>query len=461
MNPTRAVFILLAILLLSVLPCISKADGPGDSTPSQPQPETSRAGFESLLELMQIGPKQLAQLPDGKPLSDAQRAVVLRVLLRIDDLPLEDMQRWARPYKGGPIVGADPPSARGHFYRPSGNVKSVETVMLSPDNARRLTFKQYYRVRMLLDGNNRPGDNRPGDNRSVVILTRTVPQAWLKQLKQNTLDAPATAVGMFLRLADNGSDNSGQSEPIFAAQRIAWHPPGPLGELGMDVGLLDELRDRKKIGARERECFYQMLAAVGRAEPGELMRLARDELKRQDKKTFSVVPLFNEPAKQRGRLVMFSGTARRVVKVHVKAADIVRRFGIRYYYEIYLYTPDSQDNPLVFCVRYLPEGMPTGSDPQYSQQIKVAGFFLKTWGFRPESAGMTDGDSKTRQLAPLLIAREPIWLEPSESGELNPLFGAVAGGLFILVLLAIWLAVWHSAKKDRQFNYARRKRLDS
>ncbi len=428
------------LLLLCVVPGISRAEGWGDSAKSKPQVQASQAEFQSLLEMMEIGPRQLAELADGPPLDESQGEVVLRVLRRLDDLPPEDMQRWARPQKDVANVASQPDSGRGYFYRLSGNVISVETVKLSPQDARRLMFKQYHRARMVLDGH----------NRSVVILTRTVPRAWQEQ---KNLDTRATALGLFLRLGEN---SSGQSEPVFAAPRVAWFPPTPLGELGMDVGLLDELRDRKKIGRRERQCFYQMLAAVGRAEPGELLRLAREELESEGKKSFSVVPLFNEPAKQRGRLVTLSGTARRAVKVLVKDADIVRRLGIRYYYEIYLYTPDSQDNPLVFCVRYLPAEMPVGSDPQYSQQITATGFFFKTWTFRPQMADMPDGESNTRQLAPLLIGREPVWLEPSVSGGANPWIGVVTGGLFILVLLAIWLSVWRSARRDRQFRRTRR-----
>jgi len=209
-------------------------------------------------------------------------------------------------------------------------------------------------------------------------------------------------------------------------------------------------------GPRQRECFYQMLADAGRAEPGQLLRRARQELKKEGKTSFSVVPLFNDPAKQRGRLVAFSGTARRVVKVRVQDPDIVERFGIRYYYEIYLYTPDSQGNPLVFCVRELPHGMPTGSDPRYSEQVEVAGFFLQTWSYRPELANEPGGNPDARQLAPLLIGREPRWTRPSRPVATSPLYGLVAGGLFIAALAAIWLAVWRSAKKDRRFQQSRR-----
>ena len=226
----------------------------------------------------------------------------------------------------------------------------------------------------------------------------------------------------------------------------------------MDAELLDTLRDRQKIGPPQRECFYQMLAAVGRAKPGQLLRRARQELKKEGKTSFSAVPLFNDPGDQRGRLVSFSGAARRVVKVRVQDPDIVERFGIKYYYEIYLFTPDSQDNPLVFCVRELPEGMPTGSDPRYSQQVEVAGFFLQTWSYRPELANEPDGNPDARQLAPLLIGREPRWSRPPQAAGTSPLYGLIAGGLFILLLAAIWLAVWRSAKKDRRFQQNRRRK---
>ena len=239
--------------------------------------------------------------------------------------------------------------------------------------------------------------------------------------------------------------------------------PDDLPQL-MEIGheqlaeLLDTLRDRQKIGPQQRECFYQMLAATGRAKPGQLLRRARQELKKEGKTSFSVVPLFNDPADQRGRLVALSGTARRVVKVRVQDPDIVERFGIKYYYEIYLYTPDSQDNPVVFCVRELPEGMPSGSDPRYSEQVEVAGFFLQTWSYRPELANEPDGNPNARQLAPLLIGREPRWSRPSQAAGTSPLYGLIAGGLFIAVLAAIWLAVWRSAKKDRRFQQNRRRK---
>jgi hypothetical protein len=397
---------------------------------------------EELLQLMGIGGEQLAELPDAKPLDARQQSLIARVLMRLDGLGPMLIERWSRPGEDVAHIVADPASARGRFFSLAGMVKSVETVELSPEDAKRFMFKRYYRAQMLLDT-----ANAENGKRTVVILTRSLPRQWLKQ---KPLDARATAFGLFLRLT--------RIEPVFAAPRIAWHPATPLGELGMDVGLLDTLRDRHKIGPRQRQCFYQMLAAVGRAKPGRLLRVAREELKKEGKTSFSAVPLFNDPGGQRGRLVSFTGTARRVVEVRVQDPDIVERFGIRHYYEIYLYTPDSQDNPLVFCVRELPKGMPAGSDPRYSEQIEVAGFFLQTWSYRPELANEPDGNPDARQLAPLLIGRAPRWWQPSRASAASPWRGLIAGGLFVIVLAAIWLAVWRSAKKDRQFQRERRRK---
>ena len=104
--------------------------------------------------------------------------------------------------------------------------------------------------------------------------------------------------------------------------------------------------------------FYQMLAAVGRAKPGQLRRAARERLRQADPKKkwtdrfgiecFSVVPLFREPEAERGQLVTLQGTARRVRRIPVGNPDIVERFGIDHYFNIYMFTEDGGDNPIAW-----------------------------------------------------------------------------------------------------------------
>jgi hypothetical protein len=242
---------------------------------------------------------------------------------------------------------------------------------------------------------------------------------------------------------------------------IGWHPATPLGELGMDVGLLDDLTDKRHIAAEESEAFYQMLAAVGRAKPGQLHREAQAILRdagedyvRKDGKGFSVVPLFNRAAKQRGRLFELAGTARRVVRIRVSDPDIIARFGIDHYYEMAVYTDDSQNNPIMFCVRQLPKGMPIGDSAQFGEYVRVAGFFFKTWGYgaqRPvEMPEEMREHTVQRQLAPLLIGREPVWY-PTEKPADNTVANAIGGALFVLVLLGIWIALWRYSRGDKKF----------
>jgi hypothetical protein len=242
-----------------------------------------------------------------------------------------------------------------------------------------------------------------------------------------------------------------------------------LGNLGMDVGLLDELGQeeafqhtdqskRPKINARElrlgdrdREAFYQMLAAVQRARPGELRHEARKQLRGTERKRNSVVPLFNAPASQQGKLVLLSGAARRVVPVRVTDAQIVARLGIEQYYEVEVFTHDSQDNPLVFCVHEIPQGMPVGEGPKYKEDVTVAGFFLKTWAYRIQPLEPSEEDPSRWQLAPLLVGREVYWT-PREKPASNPWVGAIAGGLFVVALLGVWLAIWSYGRGDKRFH---------
>ena len=75
-----------------------------------------------------------------------------------------------------------------------------------------------------------------------------------------------------------------------------------------------------------------------------------------------------------------------VEEILVNDPDIVARFGIDHYYQVSLFTDDSYDKhwnpqPLTFCLRELPEGMPYGNLPRYGETVRMAGFFFKTWSY--------------------------------------------------------------------------------
>ncbi len=424
---------------------------------NQPADPPTISGPRELLRLFGIDDSQMRHLVDGRPLGPEETETLLKVMYRIRDFRQTDLHRWARSQTelielmADEQVVKDSSDHRGEIFSLAGRVTSVEVRRPVPEAAERLQLPQYYRCELILEGPDQDGSGQP-----VVIYARDVPSAWQAG---GTPNQRASALGLLLKFA--GEDPQ-RALPVFVARRVAWYPDNLLGKLGVDVGLLEEVEDRKRLTARDREAFYQLLAAMGRAKPGQLTRQARGRFNDLDpgrKRTddqgaehYNVVPLFNQPEAMRGQLVVLSGTARRVIRIRVEDPDIVERFGIDHYYQLALFTDDSQDNPLIFCVTQLPEGMPIENDPAYGEQISVAGFFLKTWAYHVDDPTTpADAHGGRLQLAPLLIGREPIWHRYDPPSR-NTLAGAIAGGLFVVALLGIWLAIWRYNRGDRKFH---------
>jgi len=477
--------LLLAAAFLGVFSCVPAAAGRAqDSEP--PPAETSHtpaadphgpeaadphgpeaASPRELLVRRGVGSNYFDNLIDGRPLGGREAVVdeteiMRQILYHVCRFRIWDVERWAGPLPDLAEMVADPEPNRGRFYRLSGRATKAVVVRLDKETAMRLEMDRYYRCEVSLDG-----------GQVAIVFVEKVPKQWKLD---KPIDQPVTALGMFLKFAGEENDNP---LPVFVARRLAWHPPTPLGDLGMDVGLLDALVDRTDLArvgrkasedsddiehrraGREREAFYTMLAAAGRSEPGELLRRADEllakapkKLKRKDADEFSVVPLFTEAAKQRGRLVVLTGYTRRVVKIRVEDPDIVARFGIKAYYELEMFTADSQQNPVVFCVRELPEGLSTSEGPQATEEIRVAGFFFKTWAYNvptPTDEPRSPGSGPRRHPAPLLIGRDLVWYPPTQP-TVNPLIGIVAGGLFALMLVGIWIGLWRYGRGDKAFH---------
>ncbi len=406
------------------------------------------SGARDLLRRYGIDDSHFEKLIDGRPIDDNETETLLNVIYRMCDFRIPgvklrirgfrtaDVERWTRGELNLAELVREPKANRGEIFQLFGRVSSIEVRQPWPEDVERFELKQYYRCEFILADGSQP----------AVVYTRNVPRRWQAGGK---IDQRVGAPGLFLKFA---AEDAQRPVPVFVAPRVAWHPETLLGELGMDVGLLDDVQNKTKLTEDDRECFYQMLAAAGRAKPRQLLRAARQELERAGREEFSVEPLFNRPDRQRGRLVALSGTVRRVVRVRVGDPDVVARFGIDHYYNLFLFTDDSLNNPIVFCVRELPQGMPEGEGPKYREQVRVAGFFMKSWAYpiarpRQNNEGARGG---RWQLAPLLIGREPVWY-PYQPPPANTLAGAIAGGLFLAALLGIWIAVWRYGRGDKRF----------
>lgn len=262
-----------------------------------------------------------------------------------------------------------------------------------------------------------------------------------------------------------------------------------LRNLDFDEELLKEVSGRGPLRAEDHEAFYGLLKAVGQIGPHQLARfaqqnlaavreewqrrlkaasdasqraLAQESLRSAAQGRYSVAPLFNDAANQQGRLFVFDGIARRAVRVEVGATQddkenpTAARFGFDHYYEMEVFTDDSQNHPLVFCVRELPPGFPTGDSLR--EPVRVAGFFFKAWLYRargsdsdtePANHNRLSGPIDPARYAPLLIGRAPVRLPAEERGQA---FSSYVGvGLFLAGLVGICVAAVVYGRGDRQF----------
>lgn len=407
------------------------ATGMGETALPAP-PETTSPPVLDSRELMRLGgidAAAWARFQDGRPWSEPERETLQKILFRLSGLPAGDVEQLARPGFDLKRLANDPSAYRGEVVRLRGRIRTIRALPLPEEMARRFGLKHYYRAEVTLDG----------VPQAVIVYARTVPKQWQSG---GSVNEPGGAYGMFVKLEGDGGDET-SPRPAFAAARVAVYPEDRLlGRLGMDVGLLDDLADRRPLRAEERECFYQALAAAARSEPGQLRKTAARRLRQRGLTGDSVVPLFNDPRRARGELVLLSGAARRVLRVRVDEPDVQRRFGIDHYYEIYLYTGDSQGNPLVFCVTHLPEGFPTGDGPDYGESVTVAGFFLKSWAYasaRTEEESPEGERPGPLQLAPLLVGRDVVWNRETTATGRTSLGDIAVGGVLLLVLVGVWI----------------------
>jgi len=402
--------------------------------------------------LLGLDEDYFARLTDGRPLSDEESETLWRVMYHLRRYPMLKQEQWAKTDKEIATLFGKPGDFRGHFFRLRGRVLKVEACRPPEDVEERFELAGYYRCRLEL-----------ATGRIAEVYTEKVPQAWREGAEPN---AEGGFLGVFLKLLPpektpaDASEQSSGFRPLFVATRLAWYSDDVLGRLGMDRGLLDEITDHQPILPAEKEAFYQLLNAVGRVQSGQLFRLAEAELLKlpkawrwtdaEGKKRYSVVPLFNQPDTQRGRLAAFSGTARRIIKVAIDDPEIVNRFGFDHYYQVSVVTDDSRGNSLTFCLRDLPSGMRYGNLPHYGESVRVAGFFFKSWSYRvPRLSDDEPGPAgaKTRwQLSPLLIGRSLEWF-PAPKPEESNMSDLIVGGLFVAIMLIIWAVAWRSNRR--------------
>ena len=151
-------------------------------------------------------------------------------------------------------------------------------------------------------------------------------------------------------------------------------------------GDFEAVRDDAPSTRDERACSLRLLDILDRTDPQALSKASLGRV--------TYAQLFRQPDQYRGRLVTVLGVVRRAHRVELPKNE----FGIREYYQTWLWPTDNPSAPMVvYCLR-LPRGFPTGMG--LAEQAEVTGFFFKRWAYQAQDALRT---------APTLLAPTLQW----------------------------------------------------
>ena len=453
--------------------------------------ESESESFRAILELAEIGPDALAQLGEGPEYSDDDWQLLLQVFNRLQqflDLEPADHSAVSLP--------AQVKDRIGEIVHVGGILVSVEEIALPEKLAELYGQKVIYRCQLHFS----LFSNKLPEIRAATILSTHVPKSWRTE---KTFFEIANVRGVNVQFSEENK------QLLILTNHIAWFPRNgvPTGQLllarhGMDVALLDEVRHRQPFVkpeiSREGEAFYAALKALGQVSPQELIEQAKEnvvevaeqwqarqsglqseyqkleaelaattdsaareslriKVKQAKKKRglaaavakqaqagrSSVAPMFLQPEEEVGELFVFEGTARRAVRIAVEGQSTIEA-----YYELEVFTNDSQNLPIVCCVPQLPAGFPTGDEIR--EPVRISGVFFKLWRYRSrkltQQAGETTGQ---RQLyTPVVLGHSPTWLNKTANRDNRWAFWA--GIIFLGALALLWISTIWLARRDRR-----------
>jgi len=364
----------------------------------------------------------MSRFASGKPLEDSERRPLILTLSAMKRLSASDADRFSVRASGRASF-ADL-FARGRMFTARGRLRSIKSEKLTNDELLRVypevdamagddPRRTFYRVELDAEGAEK-----------VTAFALAAPIALLNR---QSLDEPGSVTGLYVKYLGAAEGE----QPLIAAAHVAWYPDTPLGRLGMDISLFDEVRDYSTDLKFERECLYQLLATMRRADLNTLL----DETNRE----YPVEPLFNRPKEMQGTLVALTGKARRAVEVRVNDADIRARFGIDHFYQVEIFTRDSQNNPIVINLAELPDGFPVGE--KISEDVRIPAAFLTGWAYnRDATIEERENNEKAKmQKTPLLIGKSLVLVD---YGAGDGSAGWLIGAIFIGVLAAMGIGAW-------------------
>lgn len=426
------------LLLCAVLLIASQVSKSAHAQPPPAAERNSVATAADLLELFGMDESFFSKFRDGESWNEAQDDPLARALVRLGQIKQVDLARWTVRGVNTRQIADEAKDFAGQVLLLEGTVRRVTQVKASVEQQERYDLEKYYHCELIL----------ANDGTTAVVFASHVPAQW-------SLDAPisqrASVRAMFLKRGP--ADESDDRILYFAADRVAWHPDTLLGRTGMDYGLFDNVRHDRAISDSERECFYHILAAAGRA-PLEAMDVRADDAADS---TARLVRLTAEPDEHEGELHSFRGVARRAVKIHVSDADTVAHFGIDHYFELVVFVEldgyaiiagkKVDNHPVVFCLRELPAGMPIGEN--IAEMVRASGFMFKKWRYTTQLTG--EKGAGVLVASPLLIGKTVVWQRPELAQRR---FDPMIGGAIAAALACVGVFAWWYSRRERRIHNA-------
>lgn len=362
----------------------------------------------SFLVLREIDAPRRKAVEAATEWSPEVEAVVVKVLQRIE-APAGLVAGWRQAARPAPAVG-EVVAIADELLAIRGRATFVAPRKLPAELAERMGRPTYDVVRIV-------------DGRGLVVdvLVPAAPSRWPRW---RPIDEAAAALALPLSATaapsptgrpDDASDwPEDRAGLVAAAAGVAWFPATPLGELGMDYGLFDTVVDGQKLVRGDTASFYDMLAAVGRADPRAIAAAAGPT---------DVMDLIDPGRKwlpgHRGDPVVVEGTALRATRIPIDDEFRRRDVGADHYWELYVFTETplldidgrvQNSFPIVCCVRDLPTGMPAGE--KINEPVRVPGFAFKRYAYTFESKGRDGGPpagETERQQTMLVIGPRAEW----------------------------------------------------
>jgi hypothetical protein len=484
----------LLLLSIAIAGLLSGLSSPGIAA------EQTDNGFQDVLSLAGIDTQDMAKVSNDVDITNDDWQTLAQIVYRLRQFSPAQLQGWA--------ISADEATLKEKMNEPLGQllaisatVISVEAVDPPEELASETVLPNLYRCRFQFDNSAIEG----------IALVPRVPTGWEKRLFfEEPVRLLGVALGnmpdgegevsllLTTHLAWYPVSGVSVGQLLLARQ-------------GMDVALLDEVKHRKpfvKPGvSREGEAFYQTLAALSDVDHEELASLskqsvaaaaeqwsarkpdfqqrrstlsqqvaaANDATKRKSlqreldaasrdlaiataveqqalRNLSSVAPMYLQPESQAGELVRIEGIARRAIRIAMPKGDSPAnasdKKNLEAYYEMEVFTADSQDLPVVCCVSRLPNDFPVGDEIR--EPVRVAGVFFKSWRYvtrkNKEASGETD--QQQRMYTPIVVSGEPILLPAAKGGQ--SIWGFWGGIAFLAVLVIFWFTMFRRAELDRR-----------